>query len=279
MKLTTLVLVTGALISASSTPLYADSPAVMLAHKYQPDIAVADYFISEKLDGVRARWTGNELVSRGGHTFAAPQWFTAGFPAITLDGELWSRRGDYQEISSITSRKQPHEGWRQLRFMAFDMPAHGSDFATRVTAMRALPLSPFFAVVPQQKLADDAALANRMDEVIANGGEGLMLHHAAALYQSGRSHELLKLKRFDDAEATVIGYRSGKGKYAGQTGALQLQAGDKIFHVGSGLSDAERRNPPAIGATVTYRYQGFTDAGLPRFAVYLRPRDELDGPK
>lgn len=106
-----------------------------------------------------------------------------------------------------------------------------------------------------------------------------MLHHAAAHYQSGRSQDLLKLKHFDDAEATVTGYRAGRGKYQGMTGALQLQAGDKIFHVGSGLSDAERHNPPAIGSVVTYRHQGYTDAGIPRFAVYLRQRSEIDSPK
>ena len=251
----------------------------MLAQKYQPDIAVANYFVSEKLDGVRARWTGSALISRGGHKFTAPAWFTAGFPDVSLDGELWSARGEYQHIASITARKKPHEGWRQLRFMVFDMPNHGNEFATRVAAMRTLTETAFLTILPQQKLADESALMKRMAEVITNGGEGLMLHHGSAFYQSGRSHDLLKLKHYDDAEATVIGYRPGNGKYQGLTGALQLQAGDTVFYVGSGLSDKERHNPPVIGSVVTYRYQGYTDAGIPRFAVYLRQRDELDGPE
>ena len=44
---------------------------------------------------------------------------------------------------------------------------------------------------------------------------------------------------------------------------------------GNGLSDAERDHPPAIGSWVTYRYNGMTTNGIPRFARYLRIRDEL----
>jgi len=78
-----------------------------------------------------------------------------------------------------------------------------------------------------------------------------------------------------DAEAVVVGHRLGTGKYRRVVGALEVEAGDgRRFFVGSGLSDASRRKPPAIGATITYRYRELTSTGLPRFATYLRLHDD-----
>lgn len=252
----------------------AAKPELLLAKNYDDSVVVEDYWISEKLDGVRARWNGSELVSRGGHVFAAPDWFIAGFPNQVLDGELWSQRGAYERISSVTARDKSHEGWRELTFMVFDMPEYGGNFSQRVAAMRRLS-SPHLKPVEQLRLSSNAALSQMMDKVVAGGGEGLMLHHQDALYQSGRSHQLLKLKRFEDAEATVIGYRSGKGKYAGLMGSINVRdARGVAFYIGSGFSDADRKTPPAIGSLVTFKHQGYTAKGVPRFPVFLRLRDE-----
>ena len=129
----------------------ATSPPIMLAHKFQQGLTVEHYLVSEKLDGVRARWNGRELISRGGKIFAAPGWFISGFPPERLDGELWSQRGDYQNIAAITARHQPHAGWRSLKFMIFDMPQHGGNFGTRVSAMQALPTAPYLQPLEQGK--------------------------------------------------------------------------------------------------------------------------------
>ena len=99
-----------------------DKPALLLAETYNPDIDLAAYWVNEKLDGVRAFWDGEKLISRGGGTFAAPSWFTAGFPAVALDGELWVGRKRFEETASIVSRHAPHDGWRQVRCMVFDVP-------------------------------------------------------------------------------------------------------------------------------------------------------------
>ena len=102
-----------------------------------------------------------------------------------------------------------------------------------------------------------------------------MLHHRDAIYRSGRSGDLLKLKRFDDAEATVLGYKPGNGKYRGVVGSLKVRSDDgREFYVGSGMSDRQHRQPPAIGSSVTYRFQRLTERGLPRFPVFLRERKE-----
>ena len=115
------------IISLLSLPaaLASDKPDVMLAKIYQQGIDISLYWVSEKLDGVRARWDGQHLLSRGGHVFAAPRWFTENFPAISLDGELWIGQSRYEETASIVRRQHPHEDWRVVRFMVFDLPEHG----------------------------------------------------------------------------------------------------------------------------------------------------------
>jgi DNA ligase-1 len=116
----------------------------------------------------------------------------------------------------------------------------------------------------------------QLDAVVRAGGEGLMLHRADAPYVTGRSDALLKLKPWQDAEAIVVGYTPGKGKYQGMTGALDMEMPDgKRFRIGSGLSDALRRQPPPLGTRITYRYQQLTKNGVPRFPRYLRVREDF----
>jgi DNA ligase-1 len=101
-----------------------------------------------------------------------------------------------------------------------------------------------------------------------------MLHQADAVWQTGRSDVLLKLKLHLDAEAVVIGHEPGRGKYQGLLGALLVQTPEgQRFRLGSGLSDAQRQSPPAIGSTVTYRYRDLSANGIPKFATFLRVRD------
>ena len=255
-----------------------DKPELMLAEIYHQGIDVSQYWTSEKLDGVRARWDGHQLVSRGGKVFAAPAWFTQGFPAIPLDGELWIGRGRYEEVSSIVRRKQPHDGWRNIRLMVFDLPEHGGTFAQRVMAMTRMVAqihSPYLAVIEQQRVANEEALMQKLQTIIDQGGEGLILHRTTARYASGRSQGLLKLKPFTDSEATVIGYRPGKGQFTGQIGSLKVRTDQGVvFYIGSGLSHEQRRNPPPLQSRITFRYQGLTKNGIPRFPVFLRIRDE-----
>ena len=88
--------------------------------------------------GVRAHWDGSQLISRGGKIFAAPSWFIKNFPPEPLDGELWMSRGRFEEISAIVRKKQAHDGWKQIRLMLFDLPAHSGTFSQRLMAMQQL---------------------------------------------------------------------------------------------------------------------------------------------
>ena len=252
-------------------------PALLLAETTSAQLDPAPYWVSEKLDGVRANWDGRMLRFRSGRPVPAPAWFTAALPAQPLDGELWIARERFEQVSGIVRSDPPDDrGWKQVRYMVFELPAAPGTFTDRLALMRAIverAQVPWLRVVPQFRVADADALKRHLDQIVRQGGEGLMLHRADAPYRTGRDDVLLKLKPWQDAEATVIGYAPGKGKYSGMTGALKMQMPNgKTFRLGSGLSEALRRNPPPIGTLVTYRYQALTPSGLPRFARYLRVR-------
>ncbi len=250
----------------------------MLASVYRGEAQVTEYWVSEKLDGVRGHWDGDFLWTRGGHRIAAPGWFTNAWPNTPMDGELWIGRGRFDEVSGIVRSMTPSdEAWQDVRFMVFDLPAHEGSFDARVEAMREIPSRaiPWLQPIEQYRVTNAEQLDQRLKIVIARGGEGLMLHHRDAVYRSGRSQDLLKYKQYEDAEAWVIGYTEGNGKYAGKVGALIVERDDgRRFRLGSGLSDAERDSPPSVGSWVTYRYNGLTSTGLPRFARFLRIRAE-----
>ncbi len=262
----------------SSNALAGEKPSIMLAEIYEQGIDISQYFVSEKLDGVRARWDGKQLISRGGFVFTSPDWFTKNFPAVPLDGELWIGRGHYEKTISVVRKHKPHDGWKAVRLMVFDLPAHGGTFDERVKKMKRLATevdSPYFEIIEQKNFTNEEALKLWLETVVTLNGEGLMLHRKNARYAHGRSQDLLKLKPFADAEATVIGYRPGKGKYTGQTGSLKVRTDQGIvFFIGSGLSNAQRLRPPPLQSRITFRHQGFTKNGIPRFPVFLRIRNE-----
>ena len=257
----------------------ASEPPLQLARVYQAGMDLQGSWVSEKLDGVRAYCDGQQLLSRGGNIIAAPDWFLRDFPAQPLDGELWMGRGRFAQVSAAVRRLQPKaQEWRQIRFMVFDLPASGVPFSERVEKMRELvekTSSYHLAMVEQRRATDHGALLARLDRVLAVGGEGLMLHHGDSFYKAGRTAALLKVKTFQDAEAMVVDYSEGKGKYQGQVGALVVETGDgRRFKLGSGLSDNERADPPPVGSIVTYKFYGLTANGLPRFASFLRIRND-----
>jgi len=277
-KILKVAFLTALCFTAFAATLAGENLAIMHAKKYSSDVFVADYFVSEKLDGVRARWNGKQLISRNGKVFAAPIWFTRNFPTQVLDGELWLGRGKYQQTVSVVSRQMPHDGWRKVKFMVFDLPNNPQPFSERYVRMKALGDKlqlPYLDIISQQRIISHSQLMTRLDEVVRGGGEGLMLHHKYSLYRQGRSAHLLKLKKFDDAEGIVIAYKAGKGKYSGMVGSFKLRMPNgQEFYVGSGLTDDLRAAPPPLGRLITFRHQGFTDKGLPRFPVYLRQRFE-----
>ena len=260
--------------------LAADAPALLLAQVYRPGLPLQDYWVSEKYDGVRGFWDGRTLRTRGGETVQAPAWFTAGWPEVPMDGELWAGRGRFSHAQSTTRQQQPGDvAWRQIRFMVFDLPGDKGTFDQRLPALNALVESlgqPWVQAVPQRRVANDAALQALLHRTVRAGGEGLMLHRGASLYRAGRSDDLIKVKTHEDTEARVVAHLPGKGRHAGRLGALLVETpSGQRFRLGAGFSDADRERPPPVGSWVTYRFRGTHTGGLPRFASFVRARADM----
>ncbi len=264
-----------------ATTVNASQPAaILLANVLGENVDPADYLVSEKYDGVRAIWDGKILRFRSGRSVNAPDWFIAKLPAEKLDGELWLARGGFERLSGYVRKTSPlDDDWRQIKYMVFEHPDGAGTFADRVKRILEIVAKsnwPQLVAVEQFKVADRAALKRKLDLIVNGGGEGLMLHLADATYVTGRSDVLLKLKPLQDTEAKVVEQIAGKGKYTGQMGALRLEMPDgKRFNIGTGFSDAVRKNPPPVGTVITYTYRGLTNKGTPRFASYLRIRQEF----
>jgi DNA ligase-1 len=216
----------------------ADAPALMLANVYRPGATpLADYWVSEKYDGVRGYWDGQRLLTRGGEAIAAPAWFTDAWPAVPMDGELWAGRGRFSQAASTVRQQKPmDDAWRALRFMVFDLPAQGGPFDERIPAYQQLVASlgrPWVQAVVQRKVASDAELQALLRQTVKAGGEGLMLHRGTSLYRAARTDDLMKLKPWEDAEAKVIAHLPGQGKHAGLL--------DQAVHVGVEAGELRRR--------------------------------------
>ncbi len=270
------------LLGSLSMPIWAvgtTEPPIMLAKSWQTSLDPTGFLVSEKLDGVRAYWDGKHLYSRGGLVINAPAWFTGQLPDTPLDGELWAGYGSFARISGLVRKIDlPNdEDWQGVKFMVFDLPHSPAMFEDRYWVLKTLVAelrSDVVDVVRQRSVDGNAALDAMLADVVGRGGEGLILKQRRSVYQASRSNDMLKYKMADDAEAVVIGHLPGKGKYQGMVGALRVALADgREISLGSGLSDALRRDPPAKGTLVTYSYNGYTSTGLPRFARFLRVRD------
>lgn len=255
----------------------AASTGVQLATDWPAGRSPQGFLVSEKFDGVRAVWDGQRLRFRSGREIAAPLWFVRALPDHPLDGELWMGRGQFDRLSGVVRQLRPDEaGWRAVRYLVFDAPGRGETFEVRWQALQSVidaARQPWLLRVEQTRMDTAAVLQQRLDALVRDGGEGLVLHRADALWQSGRTQALFKFKPELDAEAQVVGYLPGKGRFAGMTGALEVRTPQGVvFALGSGLSDAQRRNPPEVGSWVTYRYRDRTTKGVPRFATFVRVR-------
>ena len=252
------------------------SEALQLATTYKSEVQIKDYLISEKLDGVRGRWDGQQMWTKQGNKINTPIWFIKNFPSEPLDGELWIGREQFETVSGAVRRiKPPEHVWKNIKFMVFDVPLHKGTFKQRYNYAKTqfAGVSPYLKVVEQFRVKDNQALMTELNQKVRAGAEGLMLHKASSLYRDGRNPDLLKLKQYQDAEAKVVAYIEGKGRFKGMLGSLLVEMPNGTrFKIGSGFSVEERKNPPKIGSVITYKYFGFTANKKPRFASFLRVR-------
>lgn len=263
-----------------------DAFAVLLAETWDGVLDPTGYLMSEKLDGVRAYWDGECFRSRADNVFYVPKGFCDMMPKGThLDGEFWMGRGRFQETSGYVRRHDMGTYWSQIQYRAFDLPNVKERFVKRYDILKAVTQKwGVVKLVEHQICRGIPHVKQYLAAIEKMGGEGLMLRRPDSFYVPTRNDSLLKVKSFYDAEATIVGYTKGKGKYKGQTGALEcvsLPFSDKkivlsagvAFNVGTGLSDADRRNPPPIGSRITFRFLGLTNRGVPRHPSYVGRRN------
>ena len=256
------------------------------------DQNVSGWLASEKLDGVRAYWDGENLLSRQGKKLNAPLSFTKNFPKFALDGELYAKELKFEEIQASVMDKLPDEkAWSRLKFHVFDVPEASGGLLTRLEILaKFLKNEPNenLIIIKQIKMRNNAQFLKFTEEIIAKGGEGAVVREPNAPYERKRSKNALKFKKFKDAECEVIAVNKGSGKYEKFAGSITCKAfggkDDKeragepkegtIFKIGSGLSDENRQKPPKIGSIITYKFQNLTSNGKPRFPIFLRVRED-----
>lgn len=278
MKIVTLLIYLNLILL--SQPLVAQVPQLSHGIIYRSNIKVEEYLVSEKLDGVRAYWDGSHLLSRTGNIFHAPKWFTKSLPPIPLDGELWISRGSFEKVVSTVRKDIPvDKEWRQIKYMLFELPDSPGDFRQRYEMLQKIVNNSdltYLKVINQRSVESTDQLNTLLNEVIEQGGEGLMLHRKNSLYTTGRTSDIIKVKKRFSAEAVVIKHLPGQGQFSGMLGSMLVEDSKGLrFLIGTGFSHQERQEPPPLGSTITYSYYGFTAKGIPRFPSFLRIRIEL----
>lgn len=269
---------------ASTKSAPANMPvSVLLAQTWKEDKGVdpTGYWISEKLDGVRAYFCNNAFYSRLGNKFFAPDSFSKDWRSklpkgATLDGELFTGRNKFQDTVSIV-RSGASQRWPEVKYYVFDAPFIGhKPFEARLAFLKSIfgpPDAPTYSnvvVVEQIKCTGKQHVLDRLEALQKKGAEGLMLREPNSQYVASRSSTLLKVKTFYDAEAKVIAHHKGSGKNSQVMGAIEVEmACGKTFKIGTGFSDAHRRKPPRIGSIVVYKFQELSKSGVPRFPVYV----------
>ncbi|HTR53753.1 MAG TPA: DNA ligase [Kofleriaceae bacterium] len=267
---------------ASAPAAAGQAPPILLAHPWDQVADLTGWWMSEKLDGVRAYWNGSQFISRLGNAFFAPDWFAAKLPDTPLDGELWAGRKKFQRAVSIARRQDRSNDWRELSYVVFDAPAHGGPFEDRLEHVRGYMEAnqpPHARWHPHERCSGVDHIRTELARVESLGGEGLMMRQPGSRYEIGRSWTLRKVKTFHDAEARVIAHVRGGGRHEGRLGSLQCEMPNgTTFNVGTGLSDDERNHPPPVGSIITYRYQELSNDGVPRFPSYVGVRHDVAWP-
>lgn len=242
------------------------------------DQNISGWLMSEKLDGIRAYWDGKNLLTRQGKIFHPPASFIKNFPSFELDGELWSKRGDFENIQSIVLDENPSAKWSQIKYNIFEVPHVKGNFLARLQKAQDYISENNLTqvqIIEQKTCHTKKELNSFLKSVLAQGGEGVVIKDGSKEYFEGRSDSVLKVKLAQDMEGKVIGYKKGTGKFKGMMGSLHVELENGIkFYIGSGFSDEQRKNPPPIGSMVTFKYFGFTKYKKPKFASFMRVRKD-----
>ena len=288
-------------------------PGMKLPKELQGDKVPLGWLLSEKFDGYRARYDHEKkcFTSRAQKGFNAPDWFKeAMIPIHNLDGELWVGRENFQEMGVVRKKTPVPEEWLNVKYVVYDLPEYQGGFKKRIEILKELVRlnkfrwdaikqtlpEPFCNLECPLIMADQIEITSMKqfkglyDKLVSEGAEGVMIKHPESVYEDKRSNYLLKYKPNFDAEAIIMDYSKGKGKYSGMLGGFVCKPliNHDTFHsidnneqhefTISGMDDEIRENykiSHPIGTIISYEHSGLTDSGKPRFARYIRKRDDV----
>jgi len=270
------------------------------------------WLMSEKFDGYRACYDHDKrhFFSRQNKPFNAPEWFIKAMPPRLVDGELWIGRNMFQEMGTVRKKIPIDEEWLNVTFQVYDMPNHDGTFAERLKELKRIVKMtrerwlirrkdypyPFnkadcpVTIAKQTVVKNDQHMDQVYQDIIKNGGEGIMLKDPNSPYEGKRSNFLLKYKPNFDAEGIIISYKPGQGKYQGILGGFicrQLINHDTYMSIDedenhvfstSGMNDSVRKSYKSthpVGTIISYEHSGKTNKGKPRFARYSRIRTDI----
>lgn len=262
------------------------------------------WYVSEKLDGIRAVWTGKTLLTRSMRPFAwVPDTFLKRLPkCVPLDGEITG--ASFSDVSALSVTQESDAArakWKNVKYNVFDLPSANEPFESRLRRLRSFR---FWSA--QVTLVDFTPVNNIRNEfrkvkgvfdaIVKKGGEGVMLCAATGLYEPKRSYNLLKYKKEVHVEAKITGFHQGQGKYHRKLGkfkcTIEGPKGKKTFFCGTGIPDRLREYylfelgecvdirtdstvpVPQKGDTISVSCMEFLPSGVPRFPVYRGLRSD-----
>jgi DNA ligase-1 len=243
--------------------------------KVYNDQNITGWYMSEKLDGIRGYWDGKKLYSKNQKEIITPKYFTKNFPPFALDGELWSKRDDFETIQSTVLDKVPSNTWKDITYNIFEVPEVKGDFKTRLEiAKKWFEEHPNknVNIIKQIVCKDEEHLLNYLNEIVKLKGEGVIVKDPSKAYHTGRSPYILKVKKVYDMEGIVIGYNYRPNIKVLKSLKIKLENG-VVFNLGGGFSNKQRTNLPKLNSMITFKYYGFTKRGKPKFASFLRVRE------
>jgi len=169
---------------------------ILLANVWTDDDDPTGWWMSEKLDGVRAYWDGKQFLSRRNNIYFAPDWFLTGLPNHPLDGEIWFARKEFDRASEIVRSQGTPDRWKDLKYLVFDAPDAKGPFEDRMKFLQdnVGGWKNTFTTIHQHATCEGMDhLFEELERVTALGGEGLMLRKPQSNYERTRSSTLLKV--------------------------------------------------------------------------------------
>ena len=235
---------------------------------------ISGWVMSEKLDGIRGYWDGSFLYTKGGKKLAPPSEFTRDFPPFALDGELWTKRQDFENIQSQVLAVG--SSWEEVSYHIFEVPNATGDFIQRLEKARQwfkAHQNHKVKIVTQYPCPNKKSLSNYLNRVIAKGGEGVIVKNANLFYTIGRTDSMLKVKKASDMEGRVVTINFHLDQQRLKSLTVRLENGI-MFKLGNGFTKQQRLKPSVIGSKITFKYYGFTKYGKPKFASFIRVREQ-----